>query len=610
MHRLTAAFTLLLVVTSIVGCRQEPAAGLEKHEFRASMLSDGSLKLEFFRNSRLSEQRVVPASEISPASSIAATHYDKPGLGPWCIVECHVNPSTSVVVAWNPSTDEVQHSPADTWGMTSTSRGSALVTVFRPHFNTPPDASDTIYVKGMELATVPHYGWVHKGPETDRVRFSGASERGESMSAEVLFSGTWTSGSGKDYEVFYTYYTLQMPVEGSNVRGVHRVFFVRNGKVEQSVTCDGEIVVQDNQLLEINEGGAGVPWPEAETWTEALDAGIRSDANIAQLEERMRSVHGFKDPSEVRRVVSELRIAAAHGDRLAIATAIHYPFVTYDHGDPVKSYATPTEVLADYETLFSEHVLNALRNARYEDLFVQDQGAMVADGEVWLAQFEEGVRIKAINSRRTKTLDAPPAVTEAQAVGLVLNLPEVRDWDAFIRSVSKGRFHGAAMADSQAPEKIGGEDCWPVTFGENQPERFHPWERFAVNAATGEVFVVVLGDEGEELRPLSKWRSEGESGRTGTTLLTENYRVTLYDFSEEGEVSHNKMLYHGVSRKTGKDIILVGSTWHHMVDGVPGMFRGWKFQNGDTTYYVHQKGLLSVVQGEAKVLVDEQGTWQ
>ena len=335
-----------------------------------------------------------------------------------------------------------------------------------------------------------------------------------------------------------------------------------------------------------------------------------TDTDVAQLEERMRLVHGFRDPSEVRRLVSELRIAAAQGNRRALVKAIHYPFVTCDHRNAVKSYTTPAEVLADYETLFSEGVLTALRNARYEDLFVRDQGAMVADGEVWLAQFEEGVRIKAIHSRWTRTLDAPPVVPEAQAVRLVLKLPEVRAWAAFIRSASEGRAHGVAIAASEVPERIDGVDCWPVRFGENLPDWFHPWEEFAVNAATGEVFVVVLGEEGEELRPLSKWRLEGESGRTGATLLTENYRVTIYDFREEGKVASDNIIYNGVSRKSGKDIILVGSTWHHMVDGVPGMFRGWKFQNGDTRYYVHQDGLLNVVQGDAKVLIDERGTWQ
>jgi hypothetical protein len=200
--------------------------------------------------------------------------------------------------------------------------------------------------------------------------------------------------------------------------------------------------------------------------------------------------------------------------------------------------------------------------------------------------------------------------TKQQAIDLIMALPEFRAWDAFIRSATQNRVHGAVMVPTNAPEKIGGMDCWPVTFGENQPERFLRWEEFAVSVTTGEVFVVVLGDEGEQLCPLNKWRSESKSRRTGASLLTKNYRVTIYDFSEEGEVASDRVIYHGMSRKTRKDIILVGSTWHHMVDGVPGMFRGWKFQNGDTTYYVHQDGLLNVVQGDAKVLVDERGTWQ
>lgn len=94
------------------------------------------------------------------------------------------------------------------------------------------------------------------------------------MSATVVFSGPWTSKSGKHYDVFYVYRTLPIPVRDSNIRGVHRVFFVRGGRVEQSVTCSREIVVQDNQLFEINDGGAGVPWSEAEKWTKGLDAGF------------------------------------------------------------------------------------------------------------------------------------------------------------------------------------------------------------------------------------------------------------------------------------------------------------------------------------------------
>lgn len=137
-------------------------------------------------------------------------------------------------------------------------------------------------------------------------------------------------------------------------------------------------------------GGSGQPSP----------AEPSADPRLARLEARLRLAHGFREPDEVRRVVSELREAAAKTERRTLAEAIHYPFMTYAGGTPVGRYHTPAEVLADFDTLFPEYVLEALRDARYEDLFVRDQGAMIGRGQVWLGQFEEGVRIKALNATR------------------------------------------------------------------------------------------------------------------------------------------------------------------------------------------------------------------
>ena len=114
------------------------------------------------------------------------------------------------------------------------------------------------------------------------------------------------------------------------------------------------------------------------------------------LEERLLH-HGFREPGEVERLVGELRAAAQHNDRRALVRAIHYPLTTYQSGTPVRRYEHPDDVRDDYDALFSERVLNALRAAQYDRLFVRDQGAMIGGGEVWLFQYEEGVRIKAIN---------------------------------------------------------------------------------------------------------------------------------------------------------------------------------------------------------------------
>ena len=110
----------------------------------------------------------------------------------------------------------------------------------------------------------------------------------------------------------------------------------------------------------------------------------------------------------------------------------------------------------------------------------------------------------------------------------------------------------------------------------------------------------------------------GEQGKTpprgtwGDKLVTPNYIVTITHLcKEEGCVSCSNMIYHGVSRKSGKSITLKGSTWHTRgADGVtPSRFLGYRFENGDIMYRVHQSGLLEVLKGDSAILISEQGTW-
>jgi len=97
------------------------------------------------------------------------------------------------------------------------------------------------------------------------------------------------------------------------------------------------------------------------------------------------------------------------------------------------------------------------------------------------------------------------------------------------------------------------------------------------------------------------------------TLETTNYIVTVRHLcEEEGHVSCDRMLYHGVAKKSGKEITLMGSTWHTMgADGTaPSRLLGYRFKNGDVTYIVQEDGTLRVVRGDAEVLVEEKGKWQ
>ena len=95
-------------------------------------------------------------------------------------------------------------------------------------------------------------------------------------------------------------------------------------------------------------------------------------------------------------------------------------------------------------------------------------------------------------------------------------------------------------------------------------------------------------------------------------LETDNYLIDIQSNCGEGDVSCNQMIYKGTSKKSGNSITLEGSAWHTLcADGVtPCRFLGYKFENGNITYYVHQDGLLEVVRNRDEVLLSEQGKWQ
>ena len=97
-----------------------------------------------------------------------------------------------------------------------------------------------------------------------------------------------------------------------------------------------------------------------------------------------------------------------------------------------------------------------------------------------------------------------------------------------------------------------------------------------------------------------------------STLTTDNYTVTIEVHCSEGNVTCSDVSYEGVSKKSGNSIKLKGETWHSVcADGVtPCRFLGYKFKNGSYKYLVHESGLLQVIKGKTKVLVEEHGKWQ
>lgn len=114
------------------------------------------------------------------------------------------------------------------------------------------------------------------------------------------------------------------------------------------------------------------------------------------LEESLR-YHGFEDIGALKGVLDRLKSAAQTNDRRTLVGMVQFPFSTYDHGVEVSRYENAAQLLQQFDRVFSERVIRALAGCEFESLFVREQGAMIGSGEVWLYDYDEGIRIKAIN---------------------------------------------------------------------------------------------------------------------------------------------------------------------------------------------------------------------
>ncbi|MBW4518898.1 MAG: hypothetical protein KME16_04240 [Scytolyngbya sp. HA4215-MV1] len=103
------------------------------------------------------------------------------------------------------------------------------------------------------------------------------------------------------------------------------------------------------------------------------------------------------DPQAAKEFVAKLRSAAIKSDRKALVALVRFPFTTYANGHPKLTYRRAQDLLHDFHRVFTPKVLRAMRQAEYARLFVNAQGAMIGNGEVWFDQRQDGIKIRAIN---------------------------------------------------------------------------------------------------------------------------------------------------------------------------------------------------------------------
>ena len=90
-------------------------------------------------------------------------------------------------------------------------------------------------------------------------------------------------------------------------------------------------------------------------------------------------------PAKVQSFIAELRHAVAKHDAPAVAARVSYPITVNPRTNKALRIRTPEAFVASYERIVTPHIAKVVEDQKYEQLFVNYQGAMFGSGEVWIA---------------------------------------------------------------------------------------------------------------------------------------------------------------------------------------------------------------------------------
>ena len=133
-----------------------------------------------------------------------------------------------------------------------------------------------------------------------------------------------------------------------------------------------------------------------------------SPADPPDIDKSIDAMIGDNTHTQVHQLVTDLQQAVAKHDPAAVAALVHYPIKVKLHGKPTY-LNTPKSFIKNYDNIITPDIATVIQNQKYENLFINYQGAMFGEGEVWITGFCTGdtckhpdIKIGTIQSTTTK----------------------------------------------------------------------------------------------------------------------------------------------------------------------------------------------------------------
>jgi len=106
-------------------------------------------------------------------------------------------------------------------------------------------------------------------------------------------------------------------------------------------------------------------------------------------------VAGIDDPRAVADFLRSLQQAVAKNERAKVAAMVNYPVSMIIRGRKLK-LRNQADFLRRYDVAINHKVKQAIADQKPDDLFVNYQGVMIGDGEIWFGHPYQSKQIKVI----------------------------------------------------------------------------------------------------------------------------------------------------------------------------------------------------------------------
>lgn len=107
-------------------------------------------------------------------------------------------------------------------------------------------------------------------------------------------------------------------------------------------------------------------------------------------------VAGIDDPKAFTQFLSKLQNSVQSNDKKAVAELMYYPLNVNQNGKTTKIY-TPKQFISKYDRVITKKVKQQILAQKADQVFVNSDGVMIGNGEMWINQFGKKIAVFAVN---------------------------------------------------------------------------------------------------------------------------------------------------------------------------------------------------------------------